>query len=166
MKIEFKCDVNIRNYNVNGFLMKKIGDVMVESIVDNFNRGGITINNQIKTWNQSMQPKHNNYKKTYLVDTGNLRRSIKIQSISKTRVVVGSRLPYANLINSGGIQHITKKQKSFFWAMWYKYRTPMFKHLALKRVNDKMKWKPRKYMDKNDTNMLNEINRTLNNFYR
>ena len=54
-----------------------------------------------------------------LVKSGSLANSIKVQSISKNTVTIGSKLPYSKIHNEGGKITVTKKMKGFFWI---KYR--------------------------------------------
>ena len=53
-----------------------------------------------------------------LIDTGNLRRSIKSKT-SDSKIVFYSELPYAGIHNEGGVITVTKKMKGYFW---YKYK--------------------------------------------
>ena len=55
--------------------------------------------------------------KPLLVDTGNLRRSIK-SKISEDRIVFYSELPYARIHNEGGVITVTKKMKGYFWGKY------------------------------------------------
>lgn len=53
-----------------------------------------------------------------LVDSGNLRRSVK-SSIEGDSVVFKSDLPYATVHNEGGSIRVTEKMKRFFWHKYY-----------------------------------------------
>lgn len=53
-----------------------------------------------------------------LVDTGQLRRSIKSR-VSENGIVFYSDLPYASIHNEGGDITVTAKMKRFFWAKYY-----------------------------------------------
>lgn len=53
-----------------------------------------------------------------LVDTGNLRRSIRAVSDDRS-VTFSSDLPYASIHNEGGKIKVTAKMKRFFWAKYY-----------------------------------------------
>ncbi len=53
-----------------------------------------------------------------LVDSGNLRRSIKAVSDSNS-ITFSSDLPYAAIHNEGGKIRVTERMKRFFWAKYY-----------------------------------------------
>lgn len=54
-----------------------------------------------------------------LIKSGNLRRSIRVESISGNTATISSNLPYSALQNDGGQQKITPRQRKFFWAKHY-----------------------------------------------
>lgn len=53
-----------------------------------------------------------------LVDTGNLRRSIKSVTDGNS-ISFSSTLPYAEIHNEGGTITVTSKMKRFFWHKYY-----------------------------------------------
>lgn len=53
-----------------------------------------------------------------LVDTGNLRRSIRSRS-TENSIIFYTDLPYAAIHNEGGDIVVTAKMKRFFWAKYY-----------------------------------------------
>lgn len=54
-----------------------------------------------------------------LISTGALRRSVMSRS-DEDSITFYSTLPYAAIHNNGGVIKVTRKMKSFFWAMYYK----------------------------------------------
>lgn len=54
-----------------------------------------------------------------LIDTGNLRRSIKKSTISGNSITFSSDLPYAAIQNDGGDIKVTAKMKRYFWHKYY-----------------------------------------------
>lgn len=66
-----------------------------------------------------------------LVDTGQLRNSIKTVIRSRNEIVIASDLPYANIHNYGGRIRITDKMRDFFWSKYYKTNNNDWKYMAL-----------------------------------
>lgn len=56
-----------------------------------------------------------------LVDTGDLRRSVKSRS-SASSITFYSDLPYASIHNDGGEIKVTARMKRYFWARYYEAR--------------------------------------------
>ena len=75
------------------------------------------------------------------VQKGNLLNSFKYKnknsvtdykiSSNKSDIVVGSKLPYAAIHEYGGFIKSKGRMNKFFWGMYYKYKNPYFKNLAL-----------------------------------
>lgn len=63
--------------------------------------------------------KYANSKGSQMVRSGKGRRSIKSSS-KNGQIRWSSNLPYMSIHNEGGEIVVTKKMKSFFWAMYYK----------------------------------------------
>ena len=78
----------------------------------NFERGGFFS----EAWSRRRSPMREG--RATLVDTGNLRRSIKSES-SETGIRFYSDLPYAGIHNDGGEIKVTKRMKAFFWHKYY-----------------------------------------------
>jgi phage gpG-like protein len=55
---------------------------------------------------------------TILVDTGNLRKSIRSRT-TENSIVFYTDLPYAAIHNNGGDIKVTKKMKRYFWYRYY-----------------------------------------------
>lgn len=64
--------------------------------------------------------KHANSRGSLLNRSGKLRRSINKPNANETTINWRSNLAYASMQNEGGELVVTKKMKSFFWAMYYK----------------------------------------------
>ncbi|NIJ45045.1 hypothetical protein FHR24_001484 [Wenyingzhuangia heitensis] len=64
--------------------------------------------------------KYPNSKGSTLVRSGKGRRSIQNPTTTDTDITWSSNLPYMKIQNEGGEIEVTKKMKSFFWAMYYK----------------------------------------------
>ena len=97
------------------FLNNTIADVEVD-LSQAFDRNFESKSFFNKRWKQT---NHANSRGSLLLRTGNLRRSIKSTN-NKGSIKWSSTLPYATLHNEGGDIVVTKKMKSFFWAMYYK----------------------------------------------
>lgn len=63
--------------------------------------------------------RHHNSRGSMMLRSGRLRNSIN-HSKSKSQISWRSNVPYAKIQNEGGEIIVTKKMKSFFWAMYYK----------------------------------------------
>jgi len=64
--------------------------------------------------------KHPNSRGSTLVRTGKGRRSVENPVVTSEKIAWSSNLPYMKIQNEGGEIEVTKKMKSFFWAMYYK----------------------------------------------
>lgn len=81
------------------------GRVVVNFALDNFKRQGF-LGNGIEPWRERKDPNKWGQKvkrpgRSLLVDTGRLRRSIRITGISWDEVKVGADVPYARAMNEG-----------------------------------------------------------------
>jgi phage gpG-like protein len=65
---------------------------------------------------------------------GGLRGSLRSQ-ISGESITWSSSLPYASIHNEGGEITVTKKMKSFFWAMYYKSAGAISYSIKTKKAN-------------------------------
>ena len=95
--------------------------------------------------------------RTILVDTGELRRSIRV-GVTGESVTFWSDLPYAAIHNDGGEIEVTDRMRKFFWAMYYKSRpnrmkrgheseeSKWWKSLALKQVGSKLRIHRRQFL--------------------
>lgn len=63
--------------------------------------------------------KYANSRGSQMLRTGKLRRSIKSTN-TNGQISWSSNSPYASIHNEGSEIKVTKKMKSFFWAMYYK----------------------------------------------
>lgn len=104
--------------NAQGFdklIAKTLDDIRIE-LLDEFGRNFERKAFFATAW----QRKKGNYRsdKPLLLDTGNLRRSIR-GFTTKNSVVFSSNLAYSYIHNHGGEITVTKKMKSYFW---YKYK--------------------------------------------
>lgn len=67
--------------------------------------------------------------------TAVLSKSIRVLSVSKDKIVIGTSLPYAKIHNEGGTisqnVEITDKMRKFFWAKYYKTKSSKYKAFAL-----------------------------------
>ncbi len=93
------------------------GNVAVNFALDNFKRQGF-LGDTIQPWRPrkdpnkwKQSPKRNS--RAILVDTGTLRRSIRIISTTFDEVIVGSDVPYAQAHNEGFKGEVTQNVKSF-----------------------------------------------------
>lgn len=108
-------------------LPNKLAIVAVNFFKRNFKVGGY-VDTSFTKWKDSGKKN----RKT-LVNTGNLRRSIKkiYSSIKKVVVGVTGTIPYAQIHNEGGKIEITPKMRRNFWYMYGKTGDVKYKAMAL-----------------------------------
>jgi len=82
---------------------RRVGELVVRSIVRNFHAGG-----RPKKWKKSMRA--NLFGGTVLINSGELKRSIN-PSATKSSVIIGTNKPYAAIQHFGGT--ITPKSKQY-----------------------------------------------------
>jgi phage gpG-like protein len=68
------------------------------------------LDNNAEPWKQRNKNVKRNKGRALLIDTGRLRRSIRIISTSENKVVIGTDVPYARIHNYGG--NITRRARS------------------------------------------------------
>lgn len=119
-------------------LPRLVGNTAVNFFKDRFRKQNWQDGASAQPWSKrNATLSHNRSGANMLVDSGRLRRSIRIARADSSHVTVATDTPYAKLHNEGGSLKITAKMKKFFWAMYYK---TMGKHgemrtdLAAKRI--------------------------------
>lgn len=124
-------------------LPRKAGAWAVQQFKRSFKREGWIENRTVDKWpeRKSNPGRERRGRRGLLIESGRLRRSIRIKSTTRDSVTVGTDVPYARIHNEGGhieqnIQ-ITPKMRKFFWAMFYKTGNVKYKYMALKRGNIK-----------------------------
>lgn len=87
--------------------------VIVGNEAVNFSLDRFAAQNWVGTATQSWPPRKpgakRNNGRALLIDTGRLRRSIRVVSTTQTRVVIGTDVPYARVHNQGfrGVVHVS-----------------------------------------------------------
>lgn len=112
-------------------LPRKIGLAAADLFKENFRaQGFIRGDGQLDKWPAR---KEGAGKRGVLMQTGRLRRSIKIAGMMEDYVRVATDVPYAQAHNEGGTHTVplTPRMRKFFWAMWYKTKEPRWKAMAL-----------------------------------
>ena len=100
---------------IDEIIARSLDDIRVE-LLDEFDR-----NFERKAFfAEKWQRRRGDYRgdKPLLLDTGNLRQSIR-GTTTKNTVTFTSNLPYASIHNHGGEITVTRKMKGYFW---HKYR--------------------------------------------
>lgn len=135
-------------------IQKILRDIRVElgdQFDQNFNRQAFFT----EAWARRKSPIRRG--RTILVDTGNLRKSLRV-GITGDSVTFWSDSPYAAIHNEGGEITVTQRMRRFFWAMYYKSRpnrmkrgdeseeSKWWKSLALKKVGDKLRIPKRQFI--------------------
>ena len=96
-------------------LLRKTAGIALAFFEESFAQQGFTDVN-LQPWPKRLQ----NNGQALLVDTGALKKSLKIKSAGGSQAVIGTAdLPYAQIQNDGGRIRITPKMRRFFWAMYY-----------------------------------------------
>jgi len=139
----------IRNIKkiANGFekLEKQLptlaGGWAVAQFKRSFRRQGFIQNRTVQKWPERKRNpgRKRRGRRAVLVQSGRLRRSIRVTEKGRTNVNLGTDVPYARIHNEGGTINqsisITPKMRKFFWAMFYKTGDVKYKYMALKRGN-------------------------------
>lgn len=98
-----------------------IGIIAVELFNESFSKQGkIMGNGRVSPWANRV---HNSpgQRRSLLIQSGRLRRSINYRVTGKTTIQITSNTPYSVLQNEGGTIQVTAGMRRFFWAMYYKY---------------------------------------------
>lgn len=100
--------------NLETFHKNILNDVKTE-LADEFDR-----NFERKAFFEQSWPKNKliNRRGSMMARTNNLRRSMRAK-LDGYNIAFSSSLPYASIQNEGGEITVTKKMKSYFWAMYY-----------------------------------------------
>lgn len=123
-------------------IWRDIGQQAVGFFKDNFSRQGFLDGGHVNKWRkrsrlttQASKAKGRG-RRAILVSTGRLRRSIRVVRWGPNFVTVGTSSKYARIHNQGGIitQKVTKRQRAFFWAMFYRTGNDAFKAAALSKT--------------------------------
>jgi hypothetical protein len=123
-------------------LPTKMGVVGVQFVNNNFRNEGFD-DGGLKKWDARGTLAQRSKGRSILVDTGQLRASIRIlRKISPAAgrgasVIVGTDKPYAQAQNEGATIQVTPKQRRFFWAMYYKNRKAADVHYAYANATGK-----------------------------
>lgn len=72
-----------------------------------------------------------------LIQSGALRRSLRIIRLTKRSALLGSSLPYAQIHNEGGQVPITPNMRKFFWSQYYQNATKVKKRKDGQKSNAK-----------------------------
>jgi len=87
-----------------------------------------------------------------LIDSGHLRNSIRIITITGNKITIGtSGIEYAKIHNTGGITHprVTQKMRKYAWAKYKTTKNPKWKGIALtKKETLDVKIPKRQFMGK------------------
>ena len=100
---------------MNRMISRTLDEIRIE-LMDEFDRNFERKAFFAKAWQRRKGAHRAN--KPLLLDTGNLRRSIKAEKTANS-IVFASNAPYASIHNHGGEITVTRKMKAYFW---YKYK--------------------------------------------
>jgi phage gpG-like protein len=102
-------------------LLSGIGELIVSEALQNFKDEAFE-GQKWKPRKDGSSAGERTRRRNLLVQSGKLRRSIRVVKVSKNSVTVGSDVPYAKIHNEGGVTHpkISPKMRRFAWAMYYK----------------------------------------------
>ncbi len=78
-----------------------IGEEAVNFAKDNFRKQGFH-DATVQKWQKRSSKAPRNKGRALLVDTGRLKRSVRVTRISGSKVYIGSDVPYAQIHNEGG----------------------------------------------------------------
>jgi phage gpG-like protein len=99
-------DIRTKLHQRLAALPHKVGAVVIAHTNDAFRDGGFT-DEAFEPWEPRKANKKKNEGRAILVQSGRLRRSIRIISATADSVIVGTDVPYAQVHNEGGnISHL------------------------------------------------------------
>lgn len=134
------------------------GRIAVNYFKEHFRLQGFRDNNRLKPWKRRVF--NDGASRSILVNTGRLRRDIRIGSRTTTRVVItaGKTLPgnYAVIHNEGGEIQITERMRRFFWAKFFESGDERWKALALKKGSIKI---PKRQFIGNSSGLATRLDR-------
>lgn len=93
-------------------LPKVLGNEAVNWSKASFDRQGF-LDNSTQPWQPRKKATRRNSGKAILVQSGRLRRSIRIINSSDTTVVIGTDVPYARIHNYGGVIQQAARSETF-----------------------------------------------------
>jgi phage gpG-like protein len=112
-----KLKLKLANYKIEKpKLVKAMGILARDHFRLNFKKQGFD-DSGVKAWKKrsfEMPGKS----RSVLTQRGKLRDSIEYR-VSASSTIISSRQPYARIHNDGGTLPVTRKMRSFFWAMYY-----------------------------------------------
>jgi len=125
-----------QNYNSKGW------DKQFDNILDNVKHITDQVNDYLLAYfkrsfdtksfdNKKWKPSKNN--KNTLVDSGDLKRSIKTVSKTVSEIHIQSNTPYSAIHNYGGKIKITDKMRKYFWSQYYKTKNNDWKYMAISK---------------------------------
>lgn len=124
--------------SIEEFWTHIIEDIAVD-LADEFDKNFVRKGFFNKKWKPT---NHHNSRGSLMLRTGKLRRSINLAKGRQTLRFTSS-VPYAKLMNEGGVIVVTRKMQKFFWAMFYETVEKVGKtKKPSKRLNQEArKWK-------------------------
>ncbi|MCP3682127.1 MAG: hypothetical protein GY861_05490 [bacterium] len=114
----------------------RVGEESKNWFVLGFRRGGGQTDKSKGGWKKrkhlTIQDASTKKSRGLLVQSGNLRDSIRISKRTASMIVISSNLDYADIHNEGGtiVQTVTAKQRAFFFGMFQKTGDPRWKNYA------------------------------------
>lgn len=121
------------NENVQKILKNILRDIQVE-LTDEFDQNFERQAFFSEAWQRRKSPTRPGGH--ILVDTGQLRRSIKSRT-TENSIIFYTDLPYAEIHNDGGEIIVTQKMKRFFWHKYYEATGAFGRKKDGSRRNDK-----------------------------
>ena len=105
---------------------------MINFVLNNFDKQGF-VDGSITNW--EMRKDGSDSGRAILMKTAALRDGNKITQSSTKRVILSNDAKYSKLHNEGGVIHIviTKKMRSYFWAMYQQTKLGKWKAMALNK---------------------------------
>lgn len=121
------------NEEVGKIIKRILRDIQVE-LGDEFDRNFERQAFFSEAWTRRKSP--NRPGGTLLIDTGNLRRSVRSRT-TENSITFFTDLPYAAIHNDGGEIVVTAKMKRFFWYKYYEATGSFGRKKNGERRNDK-----------------------------
>ena len=107
--------------NITDDITNDVNDYLLDFFKSSFETKSFNGN----TWKQSRMNTNT------LIESGDLKKSIKTISKKDGEIHIQSGLPYSAIHNEGGTIRITDKMRKFFWSKYYETNKDAWKYMAL-----------------------------------
>ena len=135
---DFAADLRQIQNNLKQFIESDmpriVGTEAVNHFKESFDNEGFT-DKRKKKWKPRAFETNKQKGKPILHGSGDLEDSIDYRP-EPGRVIIFSDKEYAEIMNEGGKIPVTKKMRSFFWAMYYETQEEVYRNMAMTKKKE------------------------------